>query len=55
MPVHNRILEIETFQVADSCRLDLLWKTKMATQRCDFGDVQFDEEMFFLGINKLDI
>lgn len=55
MPVHDGIFQIETFQITDGGRLDLFWEAEVATKRSDFGDVQFHEKMFLLGVDELDI
>jgi len=31
MPIHHRILEIETFQIGDSSGFYLFWEAKVAT------------------------
>ena len=55
MPIHHRILEIESFQVSDSGGLYLLWEAKVATQLRYFGDIQLDEKVFLVGVEEMNV
>lgn len=55
MPIHHRVLEVETLQVGYSSRFNFLGEAKVATQLRYLGDIQFDEEELLLSVEKLDI
>lgn len=55
MPIHHRILQIESFQVGDAGGLYFLREAKVAAQLRYFGDVQFDEKMLLIGVKEMNV
>lgn len=55
MPIHDRILEIESLQVAYCSRLDFVWKSEMTAQLRYLGHVQFHQQLLLFPIEKRDI
>lgn len=55
MPVHHRVLEVETFQVGYSSRLDFFGEVEVATQLRYLADIQFDEEELLVSVEEMDI
>ena len=52
MPVHHRVLEVESLQVRDRRRLDFLRESKVATELGDLGHIQLNEQMLLLWRQK---
>ena len=55
MPIHHGVLEVETFQISYSSRLDLFGEAKVATQLRYLGDIQFDEEELLVSVEEMNI
>ena len=55
MPIHHGVLEVETFQVGYSSRLNFFWEAKVSTQLRYLGDIQFDEEELLVSVEEMDI
>jgi hypothetical protein len=55
MPIHHGVLEVETFQVGYSSRLNFFGEAKVSTQLRYLGDIQFDEEELLVGVEEMDI
>ena len=52
MPIHDGVLQVETFQVTDRGCFDFLGKTKETTKLHDFRDVKLHEEEFLIVCQK---
>jgi len=48
VPIHYRIFEVKTLQITHSSCLNFLWKSEKATELCDLGYVEFDQQVFFV-------
>lgn len=55
MPIHHRVFEVESLQVGYSSGLYFLREAKMATQLGDFGDIQLNEKVLLVGVEKMNI
>ena len=52
MPIHNRILQIKAFEICNGCCFHLFGKPKESTELGNFGDVKFDQQNFFICVQK---
>lgn len=52
MPIHHRVLKVESLQVCYSSGLHFLREAKMATQLRNFGDIQLNEKVLLVGVEK---
>ena len=52
MPVHNCVLEIESFEIGHRSSLYLLWESEMATELRDLANIELHEQVLFVRIQK---
>lgn len=52
MPIHHRVLEVESLQVCYSSGLHFLREAEMATQLRNFGDIKLNEKVLLVGVEK---
>lgn len=48
MPIHDGVLQIESFQVADCSCLDFLWKSEVSAELGYFSNIQLDQKQFLI-------
>lgn len=52
MPVHDRVLQVKSFEVCDCGGFDFLWKSKMSTQLRNLPNVELHQEVFLFDIQE---